>query len=103
MSTLIATSGTTTAVVLDIGEEMGSLVIYTPAEMVGAEIEVSPCGHPERRVHVGVWERSLRARPAFAAAFPPLPSGEYDIWLDQPGAPRHATIVGGRVTELHWR
>ena len=36
------------AVVLDIGGEVGALVLTTPADLVGAEIEICPAGHRDR-------------------------------------------------------
>ena len=31
-------------VVLDVGGEIGALILHTPPELAGAEIEIGPCG-----------------------------------------------------------
>lgn len=88
------------SVVLDIGRDVGALVIYTDAELRGREIEVSPRGGATR-VHVEVLERRIKDRPVFAAVFPGLRAGDYDIWEAQ--NPNRVTIVGGRVATVDWR
>jgi hypothetical protein len=70
-------------VVLDIGQDIGALIIYAEAELHGREIEVSPRGSAAR-VHVEVLERRINARPVFAAVFPGLRAGDYDIWENAP-------------------
>jgi hypothetical protein len=89
-------------VVLDIGQDVGALIIYTKAEFRGREIEVSPQGSAAR-VHVEVLERRINGRPIFAAVFPGLRAGEYDIWenFTKPGGT--VTIVGGEVATVDWR
>ena len=91
----------TGSVVLDIGHDMGSLVVYVPMGMLGSEVEISPCGPDARRTHVGVWERRVNGRRVAAAAFPPLPAGDYDVWGPDTGSRSTVAIAPGRVTELH--
>ena len=67
------------SVVLDIGRDIGALIIYTKAELRGREIEVSPQGSVAKRVHVEVLERRINSQPVFAAVFPGLHAGNYDI------------------------
>jgi hypothetical protein len=95
------------AVVLDIGQDIGALIIYTEAALRGREIEVSPRGSAAR-VHVEVLERRIRGAAVFAAVFPKLRAGDYDIWNDDlnpsglnPGD--SVTIAGGEVAILDWR
>jgi hypothetical protein len=89
-------------VVLDIGQDVGALIIYTKAELRGREIEVSPCGGATR-VHVEVLERRINGRPVFAAVFPGLRAGDYDIWENFPKRGGTVTIVGGEVATVDWR
>ena len=92
------------SVVLDIGREMGALIICTKAELRGREIEVSPLGSDARRVHVEVLERRVNGRQVFAAVFPQLRAGGYEIWRKNVPSPSGtATIVGGEVTTVDWR
>jgi hypothetical protein len=94
----------TESVVLDIGQDVGALIIYTKAELRGREIEVSPLGSAATRVHVEVLERRANGRPVFAAVFPQLRSGSFDIWeKNAPNPSGTATIVGGEVTTVDWR
>jgi hypothetical protein len=85
--------------VLDIGEDVGALVLYTRPELHGREIEVNPLGvSPDaRRVHSAVLERSANGRTIFAAVYPELRAGDYEVVC--PGSPRF-TITAGAVTEL---
>jgi len=90
----------TESVVLDIGEDVGALVLYTPAELFGHEIEVSPLGPPgsdTRRTHSAVLERSCNGRVLYAAVYPELPVGDYQVHAD--GSPRF-TIQPGHVAEV---
>jgi hypothetical protein len=64
------------SVVLDIGQDVGALIIYTEAELRGREIEVSPRGSVAKRVHVEVLERKINGRPVFAAVFSGLRAGD---------------------------
>jgi hypothetical protein len=86
--------------VLDIGEDIGALVIYTRQEMLGKEIEVSPKGNDAQKVHTAVLERKINGRILFAALFLELPEGDY-FTLTTPSS--EITIIGGQVTELDWQ
>src|SRR6516165_712083 len=88
------------SVVLDIGQDIGALIIYTDAELRGREIEVSPLGSAAARVHVEVLERRITGRQVFAALFPKLHTGDYKIWEIAPNPSGTATIVGGDVTTV---
>ena len=93
----------TESVVLDIGQDVGALIIYTKAELHGRVIEVSPQGSSAKRVHVEVLARRINGRPVFAAVFPGLRAGEYDIWANAPNPSGTVTIVGGEVATVDWR
>src|SRR5689334_4763263 len=90
-------------VVLNIGQEIGALIIYTEAELRGREIEVSPRGNAGTRIHVEVLERRINGRPVFAAVFPQLRAGEYDIWGKASSRPELVSILGGEVATVDWR
>src|SRR6202008_1164770 len=90
--------------VLDIGRDVGAVIIYTKADLRGKEIEVSSLGSAATRVHVEVLERRANGRPVFAAVFPQLHAGSYEIWGKNALNPSgNATIVGGEVTTVDWR
>ena len=89
-------------VVLDIGQGVGALIIYTEAALRGREIEISPRGSAAR-VHVEVLERRIHSRPIFAAVFPGLRAGDYNIRGDVPDPSGTVTVVGGEVATVDWR
>ena len=88
----------TEQVVLDIGDDVGALVLYTGSALHGHEIEVNPLGSDARRVHSAVLERSVNGRVLYAAVYPELKAGEYEVCCD---ARPKFTVKGGGITELH--
>ena len=90
-------------VVLDIGEDLGALIIHTDPELHGVEVEISPADHDEERSHKEVLERAIDGRPAFTAVFDKIPAGRYTLWVnDQPWA-REVAVDGSKIAELDWR
>lgn len=101
----LAQLGPTTpgSVVLDIGGDIGSLMIMTNEDLAGAEIEVSPVGQDDARTHIAIRERLSPGGTRWAGIFPGLKAGEYTVW-DVRGMPSDVVaIVGGHVTQLDWR
>lgn len=90
------------SIVLDIGGEIGALILYTKPELRGKEIEVSRKG-AEKRTHVEVLERLVDGETIFAAAYPDLVQGDYDMWGEDGEAVDSFTIKGGEITHLDWR
>ena len=90
-------------VVLEIGGELGALVVYTDPELHGREIEISRRGDDDRRSHKDVLERSRGGGPAFAAVFDRIEEGTYTLWVDGAARARDVAIQGGSVTELDWK
>ncbi len=89
----------TGTVMADVGGDRGALVLYTPASMVGAEIEISPV-NGGMKTHVAVRERLVSENRLYAAFYPSLPAGIYVVWgLDSRPAGK-VTIVGEEVAEL---
>ncbi|HEY2300044.1 MAG TPA: hypothetical protein VGH43_20145 [Jatrophihabitans sp.] len=92
------------AVLVDIGDDVGALIVHVPMHMATTEIEICPLGEPHDaapRSHVGV-----HARPAtsgLTAVFPALLDGEYELYV-KPDGPRQlvARVHGGRVSEVTW-
>ncbi len=113
--------------VLDIGGDVGALILYTDAEYDEREIEISPVdesaptaahGHPERhehehgnehehqhehRTHTAIHERRAGGQTTYAGIYPQLKAGTYRLWTDDPSLPDRVTIVGGEVAEVDWR
>jgi hypothetical protein len=91
------------APVLDIGGDIGALVLYTTEELEGQEIEVSLTSDPAHRTHTEVLRRTVAGRTFWAGVYAELPAGDYQIWYDDPSRPRSFTVTGGEVCELDWR
>ncbi len=141
------------SVLLDIGGEIGALVLRATAAMEGVEIEIRPTGstpyadgspnadgdhdghdhhgeheddgdphdhdhphdhspghehhggtaHGHRLVHVAVLKRPSPEGEQWAAVFPDLHEGTYDLYV-RPAEPvaLSVTIAGGSVTQADW-
>jgi hypothetical protein len=89
-------------VVLDIGEELGALIVYTDRALHGTEVEISPADDDANRSHKDVLERGERGAVAFTAVFDSLPEGTYTLWSAGVARERGVRIRGGAVAERHW-
>jgi hypothetical protein len=92
-------------VLLDIGGDVGALVVTMPASMVGQEVDIVPAGsHPQGPVpHVAVVERPVAGGSVPSLVFPDLVAGNYD--LAPKGTRRVALTVsvrGAEVTTARW-
>jgi hypothetical protein len=90
-------------VAIDIGGDIGALIVHTDPEMHGVEIEISAAGEDNNRTHKQVLERKLSDRPAFTAVFDGLPAGRYTLWVDDEPRAWEVEIEGARIAELDWR
>ena len=88
--------------VLDIGDDFGALVLYTSANLVGAEIEISPDGEPDRRRHVAVHTREFPGGTAYAAVYYGLEAGTYDLWGADGSRALTVSVEGNEITEAVW-
>ena len=92
------------SVVLELGSGVGALVLHTPRELDGREIEVSPLGGgtPAHRTHSRVRPRKTGGETQYAAVYPQLAAGDYTIWEDDVTPAATVTIEGGQVTTTYW-
>jgi hypothetical protein len=95
------------AVLLDIGDDVGAVVVTMPADMLGAEVEIrpvgtAPSGH-SHDLHVAVVNRPAGGQLIPSLVFPELQEGRYE--LHEKGA-RTARLTldvrGGAVTTATW-
>jgi hypothetical protein len=89
-------------VVLDIGGELGALIVHTDLGMVGVEVEISATGSDGERSHKEVLEREIEGRPAYTAVFDKVGAGSYTLWVDGVAREHGVVIIGGAVAELDW-
>ena len=88
---------------LDIGGDMGAVVVYLPEPPPSGELEAEPVDRPGARFHTGVHWRPVADTWAHVAVFAQLSEGEYQL-LDHDGAPTARLAVrGAEVTELDLR
>lgn len=90
-------------VVLEIGDDVGALIVHTDGEMHGVEVEISPADDDDRRSHKEVLERRVGGSPAFTAVFDGLKAGAYTLWTRDEARTRGVIIEGGVIAELDWR
>ncbi|HEU5269248.1 MAG TPA: hypothetical protein VFU36_04925 [Jatrophihabitans sp.] len=94
------------SVLLDIGGDVGAVLVSMPAELAGSEVEARPVavrpGRPHLP-HVAVLPRPVAGGVRYSAVFGELPQGEYQLYL-RPDGPVALTVSvrGGEVTEADW-
>jgi hypothetical protein len=107
------------AVLLDIGGDVGALIVSMPAATEGMEVEIRPMtptevgsshdhghghghghGHPP---HVAVVNRPVRDTYVASLVFPELAEGRYNLFEKGTGDVRLTVEVrGGQVTSAAW-
>lgn len=90
------------SLVLDIGGDVGALVIHAGPELAEREIEISPAADRHaKREHNVVHARNDRHRTAYTAVFPSVTAGDYTVWRLDGSPDTVVTVRGGEVTEHH--
>lgn len=90
----------TGCVLLDVGDDVGALIVYVDASLLGREVEVRPLDREGRPTHADVLERRTASGAVHAVVIPGLPAGRYSIWLDAELPWGEADIRGGQVAEV---
>ena len=113
-------------VLLDIGGDIGAIVLRLPPSLHGAEIEIHAVGaasghdhghghgpqdhhhdqghadHTHHHPHVAVVERPLADGTVFTAVFPAVTAGTYDLREAGGAGTLRVEVTGGSVTEADW-
>ena len=89
-------------VVLNVGDNIGAIVIHTPSRLHGHEIEVSPVTDTGHRTHAAVRARYVRGGASFAVVIDSLPEGRYTVWQDPVTPLAEVDIPGGGVADFTW-
>jgi hypothetical protein len=93
------TDGPPEALVLDIGDNIGALVLYAEESCLGREIDLTPVGAARsHHLHTMIRRRRAFEREFVAGVYAEVVEGEYIVWgLD--GHPLgQVAITGGHVT-----
>jgi hypothetical protein len=83
------------SVVLDIGGNIGALVVEVTGEWLGSELDLTPVGATAAIMHTEVRERHVEGGTRYAAVYAAVPAGAYTV----EGLPIVVVVEGGRVTE----
>ena len=86
-------------VMLELGGDVGALIVHTGPERHGEEIEIVPVAGGGARTHAEVRERRLPDRNVYCAVYFGLAAGDYSVEYGTGPNPT-VTITGGAVTEL---
>lgn len=87
------------SVILEMGEDIGALIIDTPPELAGQEIDIAADGH---RTHSMVRERHTANGTSYAAVYPALPAADYTIYRPDGPPAGQVTVQGGRAARYRW-
>ena len=87
--------------VLDIGEDIGALLLITDPEWIGEEVDVTPAGAPRsHHTHTVIRRRRAGTVDIAVGVYPELPAGDYTVWGLDGNPAGGVTITGGQVSEL---
>jgi hypothetical protein len=86
------------SVVLDIGGDVGALVLRVPAMLNGYEIDIQPDDLTMPRTHSAVRRRVLADGIVYVAVYPSLKEGTYTV-VD---SGQTFTITGGTITHVEF-
>ena len=89
--------------VLDIGGDIGALLVYLGASTPSGELDIQPLGRPEARFHTGVHHRHLAGGEVYTALYPEVTRGRYEILDHTLQRLAIVDVEGGAVTELDLR
>jgi hypothetical protein len=93
--------GSADALMLDIGEDIGALILYTEESCLGLEIDLTPVGAPRsHHMHTMIRRRRAFDREFIAGVYPELTEGTYTVWGVDDLPLGEVTIVGGHVSEF---
>ena len=90
------------AVMINVGEHTGALVLASNERRAGLEVEIHPVSHPGARTHVWVLPREGRDGVVYAAIFPSLAGGDYAILGVDGSIADIIPIPPNQVTHATW-
>jgi hypothetical protein len=94
-------SETPESLILDIGGDVGALVLYADASCLGQEIDITRAGLPRsHHTHTMIRRRRSLDKELVAGVYPELESGTYTVWGLDGNALAEVVIDGGQVTEF---
>jgi hypothetical protein len=86
--------------VLDIGDDIGALVLYATLDCLGQEIDLALVGRPRsHHIHTMIRRRRAVEREFIAGVYPALEAGTYNVWGIDGSVLSQVVVNGGQVTE----
>ena len=92
-----------TGVCIDVGGTRGALLLRSPPEREGLEVEIHPVHEPDTHTHVWVLPRAAGAAITYSALFPSLPAGHYQLLEPDGSCGTEVVVDAGRVSTADWR
>ena len=89
------------SVLLDVGGDIGALIVSAVAEQCGEEIELVPQTVGLPLTHTEVRQRLLPGGSVYAAVFSGVPAGRYCLQTAD-GLEAPVAVAGGEVTTAPW-
>ena len=89
------------SVILDVGGDIGAVIVSAVEEQCGLEIELVAPAAGVALTHTEVRERRLHEGSVYAAVFPGVPSGAYHL-RDPDGRLSPVLVRGGEITAAPW-
>ena len=92
------------AVLLDIGGDVGAVVVTTPADMVGVEVEIRAVGaHRHHHPHVAVVNRPVAGTVVPSLVYAEVVQGRYELAVkDTDDVRLTVEVTGGSVATAEW-
>ena len=95
------TQGPPEALILDIGGDIGALILYAEESCLGMEIDLTPVGAPRsHHVHTMIRRRRAVNREFIAGVYPELVEGTYTVWGIDGHPLGEVSVQGGHVSEF---
>jgi hypothetical protein len=90
-------------VVMDIGGDIGGLIVRLDEAMEGTELPIEFADDPRRDIHTGVWRRPIGGETVVVAVYPGLRAGSYRIHPGECHGGADLEVMGGQVSHLDLR
>jgi hypothetical protein len=94
--------GPADSLVLDIGGDIGALILYSEVGCLGQEIDLTRRGAPRsHHMHTMIRRRRGVGREFIAGVYPELFEGVYTVWGLDDRPLGDVTVHGGHVSQFH--
>ena len=93
--------GPAESLVLDIGGDIGAVILYADETVLGKEIDLTPVGVPRsHHLHTMVRRRRAFDQELIAGVYVEVTEGDYTVWGLDDKPLGTITVTGGEVAEF---